>query len=83
MKPEGLIWSSATRRITPSAKEGSVPNLERAVARHEVAVTLADIIEASEYLLRDGGRVAVVYPAGRYNEAISVMRKHNIGPHEG
>lgn len=64
----------------PLGKGRIGPNLERTVARHEVAVTLADIIEASEYLLRDGGRVAVVYPAGRYNEAISVMRKHNIGP---
>ncbi|MEK7851387.1 MAG: methyltransferase [Deltaproteobacteria bacterium] len=56
------------------------PNLERRVARHEVAVTLADIVKASEYLLRDGGRVAVVYPAGRYSELISEMRSHKIGP---
>lgn len=56
------------------------PNMERTVARHEVAATLADIVEASGYLLRDGGRVAVVYPANRYSELISEMRRHNIGP---
>ncbi|MBI4746177.1 MAG: methyltransferase [Deltaproteobacteria bacterium] len=64
----------------PIGKGRIGPNLERTVARHEAAVTLADIIGASEYLLRDGGRVAVVYPADRYNEVISVMRRLKIGP---
>lgn len=64
----------------PIGKGRTGPNLERTVARHEVAVTLADIIEASEYLLRDGGRVEVVYPANRYNDVILQMQKVKIGP---
>jgi len=64
----------------PLGKGRTWPNLERTVARHEVAVTLADIIEASEYLLRAGGRVAVVYPANRYNEVILEMQRVKIGP---
>lgn len=64
----------------PIGKGRTGPNLERTVARHEVAVTLADIIEASEYLLRAGGRVAVVYPANRYNEVILQMQRVKIGP---
>ena len=64
----------------PIGKGRTGPNQERTVARHEVAVTLADIIEASEYLLRDAGRVAVVYPAVRYSEVSSEMRKVKIGP---
>ena len=64
----------------PLGKGRTGPNLERTVARHEVAVTLTDIIEASEYLLRDGGRVAVVFPANRYSDVISEMRRVKIGP---
>jgi tRNA1Val (adenine37-N6)-methyltransferase len=64
----------------PIGKGRTGPNLERTVARHEVAVALADIIEASEYLLRDAGRVAVVYPANRYSGVISEMQKVKIGP---
>ena len=64
----------------PLGKGRVGPNQERTVARHEVAVTMADIIGVSEYLLRNGGRVAMVYPASRLKEVISVMRKHKIGP---
>lgn len=64
----------------PIGKGRTGPNQERTLARHEVAVTMADIIEVSQYLLRDGGSVALVYPAGRSLEVMSEMRRHGIGP---
>lgn len=64
----------------PSGKGRIGPNRERTMARHEVAVTMTDIIEVSGYLLRGGGRVAIIYPAGRLKEAISEMWKYRIGP---
>lgn len=64
----------------PAGKGRIGPSMERTVARHEVAVTMTDIIEASSYLLRGGGRVAVIYPAGRLKEVISEMREQGIGP---
>lgn len=64
----------------PSGKGRIGPNRERTMARHEVAVTMTDIIEASSYLLRGGGRVVVIYPAGRLKEAISKMHKYSVGP---
>lgn len=64
----------------PAGKGRIGPNLERTVARHEVAVTMTDIIDASSFLLRKGGKVAMIYPAGRLKEAVSEMHKHGIGP---
>lgn len=64
----------------PVGRGRTGPNLERTMARHEVAVAMTDIIEASSYLLREGGKVSIIYPAGRLKEAISEMRKHRIGP---
>lgn len=54
-------------------------NRERTVARHEVAVTMADIAEVSGSLLREGGRIAVVYPASRLREAVSMIMRCGIG----
>jgi tRNA1Val (adenine37-N6)-methyltransferase len=56
------------------------PNKERTLARHEVAVTMADVIEASEFLLKEGGRLVLVYPAFRKEEAVSMMKRYRIGP---
>lgn len=64
----------------PAGKGRTGPNLERAMARHEVTVTMTDIIEASSYLLVEMGKIAIIYPAGRLKEAISAMRKYRIGP---
>jgi len=64
----------------PAGKGRTGTNRERTMARHEVAVTMTDIIEASSFLLMEGGRIAIIYPASRLKEAISAMRKCRIGP---
>lgn len=64
----------------PIGKGRIGPNQERTLARHEVAVTMSDIIEVSDYLLKAAGRLVMVYPAGRYLEVVSEMRRRNIGP---
>jgi len=64
----------------PVGKGRIGPNVERTVARHEVAVTLTDIINISEYLLKDGGKAVLVYPAKRFKELFSTMRRFKIGP---
>lgn len=64
----------------PVGKGRIGPNLERTVARHEVSATMADIIKVSEFLLKEGGRVELIYPVGRLNEVISIMGNTKIGP---
>lgn len=56
------------------------PSKERTIARHETAVAMKDIIDVSAFLLKAGGRVAVIYPAERRDGVLSAMRHSRIGP---
>jgi tRNA1Val (adenine37-N6)-methyltransferase len=47
------------------------PTSERAIARHEVACALSDVVGAARRLLRDGGRLSMVYPAERLADLLS------------
>ena len=51
------------------AGEGKLnKNREIAAARHEITVTLSDIIEAAAHLLKEGGRLAIIHRAERCQE---------------
>jgi tRNA1Val (adenine37-N6)-methyltransferase len=41
------------------------PSRQKAIARHELSATIADVLRAAGYLLREGGRAALVYPSVR------------------
>lgn len=56
------------------------PNLQRAIARHEVLASLAQILETATSLLDPKGRVAMVYPATRLVDIITKMRAFNLEP---
>lgn len=59
-----------------SLERGRVnPEGERAVARHEVKGCLADVAEASRWLLKDGGSLCVVYPAERLADLMACFAK--------
>ncbi len=58
------------------------PNPERAIARHEITATLAEIIAAAGRLLRTAGDFAAVYPATRLVDMVSALRQENIEPKE-
>lgn len=52
----------------PYRKPGSGrvnPDRQKAVARHELTATAGDVFRAAQYLLRAGGRVALIYPSTR------------------
>lgn len=55
-------------------------NHERAVARHEVKGSLADFLAASRYLLKDMGKVSIIYSATRGASLFYHMRKVGIEP---
>ena len=44
------------------------PDEERAIARHEIKVTLADELNATEYLLKTGGKAFFLFPTTREAE---------------
>ena len=56
------------------------PNVEKKIARHEIAAGLADFLRAGAYLLPIKGRIALVYPALRVVDVLQSMRNANLEP---
>jgi len=50
------------------------PDVEKAIARHELKVTLDDFLAAADHCLKIKGRVFVIYPASRAVKLFSRMR---------
>jgi tRNA1Val (adenine37-N6)-methyltransferase len=56
------------------------PDPEAAIARHEVACALEDLVVASKFLVKPGGKVCVIYLAERLGELMSQLRHHRLEP---
>ena len=56
------------------------PDPEKRIARHEVQGRLLDFIRAGSYLLQQGGRMALIYPATRMLDLLQTMRGEDIEP---
>jgi tRNA1Val (adenine37-N6)-methyltransferase len=63
---------SASGRVNPHA--------ERAIARHEIAMTLTGLIAAARRLLRTGGRLWLIYPAERLAELMAGLHRGGLEP---
>jgi len=64
-----------------SARSGRInPDREKAIARHEIAVSLNDILAAASKILRPQGRFAMVYPAERLADVMVRMRGYGLEP---
>ena len=53
-----------------------------AICRHEIAVTLEEIIEISAKKLKFGGRLAMCQRVERLTDMLSLMRQHKIEPYK-
>ena len=56
------------------------PGTEKALARHEIAGSIADFLKAASCALEPGGRVCLIYPCSRMVEAIHRMRAGKMEP---
>lgn len=56
------------------------PDPQRAIARHEIAMTLPDLAAAARRTLRTGGRLLVIYAAERITDLLCQMRREHIEP---
>lgn len=54
------------------------PEAQKAIARHELAVTLDDLMAASAYLLKPNGTLSVIYPAWRLDDLIITAYHHDL-----
>jgi tRNA1Val (adenine37-N6)-methyltransferase len=53
---------------------------ERAVARHEIELTLPDLVSTASYLLKHSGRLFLIYHPFRLAELISMLREARLEP---
>lgn len=56
------------------------PDSTRNISRHEVTVTLEDVISAAAYLLRTGGSFYLIHKPFRIAEIINCMKKYHLEP---
>jgi len=56
------------------------PQHQRALARHEIALSLDGLIRSMRRFLKTGGRGWIVYPVERLAELIAGMRRHHLEP---
>ncbi len=56
------------------------PQTEKAVARHELQTTLEEVLRAAHYLLKDKGRLAMIYPASRVADLMRGLSKYRLEP---
>lgn len=53
---------------------------ERAVARHEIKLSLSELAESASYLLRAKGRFFMIYHPERILEMVDVLRQNHLEP---
>jgi len=63
------------------ADDGRInPDREKAVARHEIEITLSEFIKAGKYLLKNMGSLNIIYHPYRLTELLSLMTENRITP---
>ncbi len=63
------------------ARSGRInPDVGKAIARHEIAVSLDAFLAASTALLKRKGTLALIYPANRLAETFTKMRRARLEP---
>jgi tRNA1Val (adenine37-N6)-methyltransferase len=53
---------------------------QKAIARHEVTCTMDDVLGATHYLLKEGGRIFVIFPAHRAITLFGRLRSASLEP---
>jgi len=72
-----VTFNPPYRRIDSGRRN---PDIEKAVARHELKATLDDFLRATAHVLKAKGRVFLIYPAARAVQLISRMRALGLEP---
>jgi len=76
--PVDLVVSNPPYRRARSGRINSDP--QRAIARHEITATLLDVVQAAHRVLRNSGRLVMIFPAERVIDLICQMRSALIEP---
>lgn len=77
-KPVNLIVSNPPYRKANSGRIN--PDLEKAIARHEIRISLPEVIEIASRMLSISGRFITIYPAERMTDILMQMRESGLEP---
>lgn len=80
MVPTPMDWivSNPPYRTANSGRIN--PNSERALARHEIHLSLHELVQVCRRFLKTGGRFATIYPVERLVDLFTEMRTAGIEP---
>ncbi len=79
--PPGAFGLAVSNPPYRKAGDGRTnPDIDKAVARHEVALTLDELISSAYCLLRDGGVFCVVHLAERSAELMHFLHQRDFAP---
>jgi tRNA1Val (adenine37-N6)-methyltransferase len=56
------------------------PSSQKAIARHEITCTIADVLQTTCYLLKEGGRLFIIFPARRAITLLDSLRSASLEP---
>jgi tRNA1(Val) A37 N6-methylase TrmN6 len=56
------------------------PSSQKAIARHEIMCTILDLLQAASYLLKEGGRIFIIFPAHRSIALFTSLRMAMLEP---
>jgi len=73
-----VVVSNPPYRLVGSGRLN--PNSLKAIARHEIKCTLDDVLKSAFYLLKEHGKLAVVYRPDRLVDIIAGCRHNNLEP---
>ena len=76
--PVDLVVSNPPYRLANSGRIN--PDAQRAKARHEITVTLEDVVQTAHRVLAVTGRLVMIYPAERITDLMVCMRSSGIEP---
>jgi tRNA1Val (adenine37-N6)-methyltransferase len=74
---DGIVCNPPYRKVGSGRIN---PKDEKAIARHEIKINLADILKTSRYLLKNKGKLCMIYPADRLPDLIDQLRAHSLEP---
>lgn len=78
--PESIDWVTSNPPYYRMRSGRINPNLQKAIARHEIKGSLQDVINTSRYLLKPMGRIALIYSVERLADLFYWLRTYNLEP---
>ena len=80
LRPSSADVVTCNPPYRPSNSGRLNPDPQKAIARHEIIASLNDILDGSRRILKDKGRLAMIYPAVRTADTLARMKGFDLEP---